>query len=103
VHLDKREAAFWLNRGNARFVPKAAQSSFQVATAALHPYASEGKVKLFDGNAQLLPGITAIAAHGQHPGHTLYSFESKATHWWLGATWSIARLSTCRAFGRHAI
>jgi len=78
VHLDKREAAFWLNRGNARFVPKAAQSSFQVATAALHPYASEGKVKLFDGNAQLLPGITAIAAHGHTPGHTLYSFESKS-------------------------
>lgn len=72
VHLDKREAAFWLNRGNARFVPKAAQSSFQVATAALHPYASEGKVKLFDGNAQLLPGITAIAAHGHTPGHTLF-------------------------------
>jgi glyoxylase-like metal-dependent hydrolase (beta-lactamase superfamily II) len=45
--------------------------------ASLNPYVAAGKLKPFDGETELVPGIRAIPATGHTPGHTVYAVESE--------------------------
>ena len=45
--------------------------------ASLNPYVAAGKLKPFDGETELVPGIRAIPATGHTPGHTIYAVESQ--------------------------
>jgi glyoxylase-like metal-dependent hydrolase (beta-lactamase superfamily II) len=54
-----------------------AKGSFQGAMVSVNPYVAAGKLKTFEGNTELVPGIRAIAAYGHTPGHTVYAIESK--------------------------
>jgi glyoxylase-like metal-dependent hydrolase (beta-lactamase superfamily II) len=45
--------------------------------ASVNPYAAAGKLKTFEGNTDLVPGVRTIAAYGHTPGHTVYAVESK--------------------------
>ncbi|WP_434383029.1 MBL fold metallo-hydrolase [Melittangium boletus] len=77
VYAHQREAAYWLDAAN---VAKAAESHkpyFQEARAALSPYVAAGKLKTFEGNAELLPGIWTQEAPGHTPGHTFYVARSQ--------------------------
>ena len=64
IRVESRELAFWTAPGNG-------------AGAKVRPYLEAGKVKTFDGNAQLLPGISAMATPGHTPGHSFYVLESQ--------------------------
>jgi glyoxylase-like metal-dependent hydrolase (beta-lactamase superfamily II) len=77
VHLAKAEADFWLSADNMKKAPAEMQSMFQNATAMLTPYSTADKLKPFEGDAALVPGIKAITAFGHTPGHSTYSVESK--------------------------
>lgn len=77
VHLAKAEADFWTNAENAKKAPADAQSGFQQATAMLTPYTTAGKLKPFEGDTELVPGIKAINTPGHTAGHSVYSVESK--------------------------
>jgi glyoxylase-like metal-dependent hydrolase (beta-lactamase superfamily II) len=57
--------------------PKESQGFFQGAMASVNPYVAAGKLKTFEGNVELVPGIKAIATHGHTAGHTTYAVESK--------------------------
>lgn len=50
---------------------------FQGAMASVNPYAAAGKLKTFDVNTELVPGIRSLASHGHTPGHSIYLVESK--------------------------
>jgi glyoxylase-like metal-dependent hydrolase (beta-lactamase superfamily II) len=77
VYVDKREADYWLNPANAEKAPESHKPRFPEAKAALTPYAEAGRLKTFEGNTELAPGIRSLAAPGHTPGHTFYVAESK--------------------------
>jgi glyoxylase-like metal-dependent hydrolase (beta-lactamase superfamily II) len=77
VRADQREAAMWLDPKNLEAAPADAKGFFQGAMASLKPYADAGRLKTFDGETELVPGIKAISARGHTPGHTVYAVESQ--------------------------
>ena len=77
VHVDKAEADYWLNTDNMNKAPEQLRPMFQQAMAALKPYSAAGKLKTFEGDTELVPGIKALANPGHTPGHRLYAVESK--------------------------
>jgi glyoxylase-like metal-dependent hydrolase (beta-lactamase superfamily II) len=77
VRLDAKEAAYWLDPKNADKAPAEMKSAFQGAQLSMKPYVDAGRVKTFDGDTELVPGIRALAARGHTPGHTVYAVESQ--------------------------
>ena len=77
VRADKHDADFWLSQANLDKASADSKGFFQGAMASLNPYVKAGKFKAFDGNADLVPGVRAMAAPGHTPGHTVYVVESK--------------------------
>lgn len=77
VRADQREAAHWLNDEALQRAPEEAKGFFKGAMASLNPYVAAGRFRPFDGDADLAPGIRAVAARGHTPGHSLYVVESR--------------------------
>jgi len=77
VYLDKADRDYRFSAAAEAAAPANQRAMFPESRAALTPYESAGKVSLFEGAAQLFPGVSTIAAHGHTPGHTLFKIESK--------------------------
>lgn len=77
VRMDQRDADHWLNAANATKEPEGHRGFFPGIIAALKPYQDAGRVKPFNGTAELVPGIRPVPAPGHTPGHTIYMVESK--------------------------
>jgi glyoxylase-like metal-dependent hydrolase (beta-lactamase superfamily II) len=77
VRADQRESGYWLSQTNLDAAPSDAKDFFKGAMASMNPYVAAGKFKPFDGDTELVPGISAIAARGHTPGHTIYVVESQ--------------------------
>ena len=77
LRIDKRDVDHWLSEANLKAAPDGAKGFFQGAMASVNPYVQAGKLKPFDGNTDLVPGVKAQAAYGHTPGHTIYTIESK--------------------------
>ena len=77
VRAHVKEGEFWLSQANLDKAPADNKSFFQGAMASLNPYVAAGKLKPFDGETELVPGIRAIPATGHTPGHTIYAVESQ--------------------------
>lgn len=77
VRLDKRDADFWLSADNMAKAPADAKGFFEGAQKSMKAYQDAGKVKTFDGDTELVPGVRAVAARGHTAGHTIYVVESK--------------------------
>jgi glyoxylase-like metal-dependent hydrolase (beta-lactamase superfamily II) len=77
VRADKRDADYWLSQKTLDAAPKDEKGFVEGAQASFNPYAAAGKLKTFDGATELVPGISAVAAYGHTPGHTIYVVESK--------------------------
>ncbi|PTL78896.1 MBL fold metallo-hydrolase [Vitiosangium sp. GDMCC 1.1324] len=76
VHVDKRDADYWLSTANMDKAPADKKSLFQGAMASLNPYIAADKLKTFEGDTELFPGIRAIPTPGHTPGHSFYAVES---------------------------
>ena len=76
IHVDQRDVAFWLSQANLDKAPADSKGFFQGAMASLNPYQAAGKLKPFDGDTDLLPGIKAKASHGHTEGHSTFIVES---------------------------
>jgi glyoxylase-like metal-dependent hydrolase (beta-lactamase superfamily II) len=76
VRADKQEADMWLSQANMDKAPEDKKGGFQGAMGSLNPYIKAGKFKTFEGDTQLVPGISSHAGHGHTPGHTTYVVES---------------------------
>jgi glyoxylase-like metal-dependent hydrolase (beta-lactamase superfamily II) len=79
VRADTREGDFWLSQANMDKAPADGKGFFQGAMASLKPYVDAGKLKPFDGETELVPGIRAVPARGHTPGHTIYVVESQGS------------------------
>lgn len=77
VRVDKADSDFWLSEAKMKAAPKDSKGFFEGAMASLKPYVAAGKLKPFEGNAELTPGIKVQATHGHTPGHSVYVVESK--------------------------
>jgi glyoxylase-like metal-dependent hydrolase (beta-lactamase superfamily II) len=84
VRADRHETDYWLSTAEAdKATEPHLKSMFVNASNALSPYKSTDKLKPFEGEVELVPGIIAHPAYGHTPGHTVYSIESKNQRLWL--------------------
>ena len=69
-HIAARELDYWQNG--------APKGEDRTAIAAKHtvPIAAAGHIKTFDGDVEVLPGISAVATPGHTPGHTSFIVSS---------------------------
>jgi glyoxylase-like metal-dependent hydrolase (beta-lactamase superfamily II) len=77
VRAAKAESDFWLSEANMNKADASKKGFFQGAMASVNPYVQAGKYKAFEGDVELVPGITARADKGHTPGHTTYFIESR--------------------------
>ena len=77
VRADEHESGYWLSKAKLEAAPADQKDGFKGAMASLEPYVSAGHFKPFNGDTELVPGVSAKAARGHTPGHTVYVVESK--------------------------
>ncbi len=77
VRVDAKEAGLWLDPAAMAKAPDGMKDAFKGAMLSVKPYVDAGRLKTFDGDAELVPGIRAVAARGHTPGHTIYAIESQ--------------------------
>jgi hypothetical protein len=71
VRVNKREIDYWLSEENMRAAPAEAKRFFDGAKISLTPYMRAGKLSLFEGTTDLIPGCACATSHG----HTLLSIQ----------------------------
>jgi glyoxylase-like metal-dependent hydrolase (beta-lactamase superfamily II) len=64
------EWAWWTDSGNETRSPEGQRPNFANTARRFGPY--QGKVRQVQAGAEAVPGVTAIAAHGHTPGHTIW-------------------------------
>jgi len=64
------EWAWWTDEGNAARSPEGQRGTFANAARRFGPYRE--RVRQIRDGQEAAPGVTAIAAHGHTPGHTVY-------------------------------
>ena len=65
-----QEWAWWTDTANTTRSPEGQRGNFANVARRFAPY--QGSVTPFQAGAEVLPGITAIAAPGHTPGHTIF-------------------------------
>lgn len=76
VRAQKQESDYWLSQAQMAKEPAKADY-FKGAMASLNPYVSAGKFKPFEGDVELVPGVSTHSGKGHTPGHSTYVVESK--------------------------
>ena len=77
LRIEKADTDFWLSEAVMNRAPPQVHEFFRGAMKSVNPYVAAGKLKTFEGETELLPGVRAIPARGHTPGHTIYRIESK--------------------------
>jgi glyoxylase-like metal-dependent hydrolase (beta-lactamase superfamily II) len=77
LRIHKADTDFWLSEAVMNRAPPQVHEFFKGAMNSVNPYVAAGKLKTFEGDTELLPGIRAVPARGHTPGHTIYRIESK--------------------------
>ncbi len=76
VHVNTDEYAFWTSEQNSAKAPDEFKVFFDLARAAIKPYADAGRMQTLRNGAQFAPGVTAAAAPGHTVGHTMVRISS---------------------------
>ncbi|WP_332682288.1 MBL fold metallo-hydrolase [Bosea sp. (in: a-proteobacteria)] len=76
VMVPAAEWAFWMDDARMSAAPDAMKGAFAGVRRVFGPVAKE--VKQFEAGKEVLPGITAVAAPGHTPGHTVFAVTSGA-------------------------
>jgi len=76
VHINADEHAFWTAPETRTKMPDEFKVFFDLANAAIKPYAAAGKVQTFTDGAQFARGMTAAAAPGHTVGHSMVRVSS---------------------------
>ncbi len=70
LHVPRPEWAYWMDEGVASRAPEASRAAFSNVRRRFASY--EGRVRMFEPGAEVLPGIRSVATHGHTPGHTSF-------------------------------
>jgi len=76
VMVPAAEWGFWMDDAKMGAAPEAMKGAFAGVRRVFGPVAKD--VKQFEAGKEVLPGITAIAAPGHTPGHTVFAVTSGA-------------------------
>lgn len=76
VRADQNDLDYWLSDENLAAASADNKGYFEGAQKSLQPYLDNEQVKGFNGTTKLGEGITAQAAYGHTPGHSVYVLES---------------------------
>jgi glyoxylase-like metal-dependent hydrolase (beta-lactamase superfamily II) len=76
VHVNGDEYAFWTSEQIRGKAPESVRLFFDLAKAAIKPYAEAGKVQMHKDGTTFAAGITAVAAPGHTVGHTMVRISS---------------------------
>lgn len=74
VMVPEVEWAFWMDDATMNGAPEAAKGAFQNVRRVFDPI--KDKVVRFEWEKEIVPGISAVAAPGHTPGHTVFSVAS---------------------------
>jgi glyoxylase-like metal-dependent hydrolase (beta-lactamase superfamily II) len=74
VVVSTPELAFWKDDAILSKAPEPMKPMFEMARNAVAPY--EGKLRQVEGEAEIVPGITALPAPGHTPGHLALRISS---------------------------
>ena len=74
VMVPAAEWDFWMDDARMNQAPEGMRGAFQGARRVFGPIAKD--VKRYDAGKEVVPGLTAVAAHGHTPGHTAYVLSS---------------------------
>ncbi|SOZ40336.1 MBL fold metallo-hydrolase (plasmid) [Cupriavidus neocaledonicus] len=77
VRASKAEADYWLDAANKPGAPQLLVRFFDDASAAAAPYLAAHRFQPFEGDGELVPGITAMQTPGHTPGHVSYVIRSQ--------------------------
>jgi glyoxylase-like metal-dependent hydrolase (beta-lactamase superfamily II) len=77
LRVARADADYWRDAASRARAPEFLRSFFDSAADALAPYAAAGRLRPFDGDTELLPGIRSVSEPGHTPGHTAYLIESR--------------------------
>ncbi|MBG0510845.1 MBL fold metallo-hydrolase [Agrobacterium sp. MOPV5] len=75
IHADKADTDYWLSAAEQK-EDGDASGFFAGAMASLNAYVQTGQLKPFTGDAEIVPGVKAVTAHGHTPGHVVYEVQS---------------------------
>ncbi|OON64068.1 hypothetical protein B0920_12270 [Massilia sp. KIM] len=76
VHVHQQDTRFWLEPRNKGAHPEHAHV-FDQAARDLAPYQASARVRAFATNAEIVPGVRAVATPGHTPGHSFFRVESE--------------------------
>ncbi len=74
VMVPAAEWAFWMDDAKMAAAPEAMKGAFANVRRVFAPIAKD--VKQLEAGKEAVPGVTAVAAHGHTPGHTVYAIAS---------------------------
>ena len=74
VMVPAAEWAFWMDEAKMGQAPEGMKPAFQNVRRVFAPIAKD--VKQYEAGKEVVPGLTAVAAHGHTPGHTVYMVSS---------------------------
>jgi glyoxylase-like metal-dependent hydrolase (beta-lactamase superfamily II) len=74
IMVPAAEWAFWMSDERMNAAPDAMKGAFQNVRRVFAPIAAG--VKQFDHGKDVMPGVTAVAALGHTPGHTVFAIQS---------------------------
>jgi glyoxylase-like metal-dependent hydrolase (beta-lactamase superfamily II) len=74
LHVPEPEWAHWMDDAVMSRAPEGAQGIFRMSRAKFGPY--QGRIERFAPGADLMPGLSTVAAHGHTPGHTAVRVHS---------------------------
>jgi glyoxylase-like metal-dependent hydrolase (beta-lactamase superfamily II) len=75
LHVNRKELDFWTNKSAGDNASGPTKQYFGQVESTVGPYVTSGRVKLFEGETQVLPSIRSLPAYGHTPGHTFYALE----------------------------
>ena len=75
VEVPQAEADFWLDEATMAKAPEGMQGMFKLAQQAVAPYARMNKLKPYEAQGELLPGVSLVASPGHTPGHMIFFRE----------------------------
>jgi glyoxylase-like metal-dependent hydrolase (beta-lactamase superfamily II) len=76
VHVNSDEYAFWTSAEIRGKAPEQFQGFFDMANAAIKPYADAGKVQMTKDGSEIAPGVTSIFTPGHTVGHSMVRVSS---------------------------
>lgn len=76
VYISEAESNYWLSDSIYKNAPEDKRVYFDQAREKILPYLNAGKIRTFQFDKELFPGLKPLAAKGHTPGHTIYQLVS---------------------------